>query len=156
MREYFLNQGEIFAHQLPHLVTTILGSCVSICLYDQRLQIGGMNHYMLPMWNGEGLASPKYGNIAFKKTLEQLDKLGSRRADLVAKVFGGGNVIGSAEKAYSYEIGSRNVDFALHVLDSEGIPVVAQKVNPTVGLKVRFDSYNGDVYVRPVTKTVRR
>jgi len=68
---HFLYPAALFASRTPHMVTTILGSCVAICLYDPILKFGGINHYMLPLWNGQGLASPKYGNIAIEKTSGQ-------------------------------------------------------------------------------------
>ncbi len=152
MRTHFLNQGQIFAHRLPHQVTTVLGSCVAVCLWDRKREFGGMNHFMLPMWNGEGLASPKYGNIAIKKLLEKLDHLGGERRDYVAKVFGGNNVIGSDEKPYTYQIGTRNAEYAFQVLDYEGIPVVAKKVMAQHGLKVVMNTATGEVLVRPVRR----
>ena len=73
MLEVFLAQSQIFSDTRPHRLSTVLGSCVAVCLWDQRLKFGGMNHYMLPMWNGAGLASPKYGNIAIPKLIEQMN-----------------------------------------------------------------------------------
>ena len=71
--KHFLYPGAIYISPEPTLITTILGSCVAICLYDPILQIGGMNHYMLPLWNGQGLASPRYGNIAIEKLITNLE-----------------------------------------------------------------------------------
>lgn len=72
-----------------HLVHTLLGSCVSVCLWDQKRACRGMNHYMLPLWNGEGLATPRYGNIAIENLLEKDVSFGLQQKDLVAKVFEG-------------------------------------------------------------------
>lgn len=152
MREAFLNQAQVFAHRLPHRLTTVLGSCVAVCLWDQKLKFGGMNHYLLPMWNGGGLASPKYGNIAIRKLIEQMNALGGNQNNYVAKVFGGGNVLGSDGKLYMYQIGMRNADYAIHRLDFENIQVVAQKLRPNTGLKVIMDTGTGEVLVRPVRR----
>ena len=56
---FFLYPAALFVNKRPHQVTTILGSCVAVCLYDAKLRQGGINHFMLPFWNGQGLASPK-------------------------------------------------------------------------------------------------
>lgn len=90
------------------MVKTILGSCVAICLWDKRLKIGGINHYMLPAWNGNDLASPKYGNIALDKLIERLQAMGSRVEDLQAKIFGGGELLDSG-KGTAIVIGERNI-----------------------------------------------
>ena len=82
--QHFLYPSSFFASKEPYMVKTILGSCVSICLWDKRLKIGGINHYMLPNWTGNDLASPKYGNIALDKLIERLQSMGSRVEDLQA------------------------------------------------------------------------
>src|SRR5574344_1419860 len=91
--QHFLYPSSLFASREPYVVKTILGSCVSICLWDKRLKIGGINHYMLPSWNGNDLASPMYGNIALDKLIDRMMALGSRLDDLQAKVFGGGELL---------------------------------------------------------------
>src|SRR6056297_2647363 len=95
LKTHFLYPSTLFASKTPYLVNTILGSCVAVCMYDPVLKIGGINHYMLPLWNGEGLASPKYGNIAIEKLLEKLKSFGSKKYNIKAKIFGGGEVIES-------------------------------------------------------------
>src|SRR5258708_2971389 len=95
INKHYLLPSPIFSAREPYIVDTILGSCVAVCLYDVKLKFGGMNHYMLPLWNGEGLASPKYGNIANDKLFERMLRLGSSKQNLVAKVFGGSNQIGA-------------------------------------------------------------
>ena len=92
-KTHFLYPGALYAQKGECVVSTILGSCVSVCLWDPLLKIGGINHYMLALWNGEGLPSPKYGNIAITKLIEKMLSLGRRKGDLKAMVFGGGEVL---------------------------------------------------------------
>ena len=87
IEQHYLYPSALFASARPHKVVTVLGSCVSVCLWDPFLRIGGINHYMLPLWNGEGLASPKYGNIAIEKLIERMLYLGSRKSNLQAKIW---------------------------------------------------------------------
>src|SRR5579871_4531669 len=105
---HFLYPSNLFVCTERHLITTILCSCVGICLFDTRLKRGGMNHYILALWNGNGLASPRFGNIANEKLLEEMIRTGSAHHDLVAKVFGGAN-----QTASYNDIGMRNVQVAL-------------------------------------------
>ena len=102
--QYFLYPSSLFVSKEPYVVKTILGSCVAICIWDKRLKIGGMNHYMLPNWNGNDLASPKYGNIAIDKLINKLLLLGSKKEDLIAKIFGGGDML-EGKQTNSYLIG---------------------------------------------------
>ena len=86
----YLPPGLLYAAATPGAVTTVLGSCVAVCLFDHTRRAGGINHFLLPYWNGDGLASPKYANIALPKLLEKMIELGCRRQNLRAKLFGGG------------------------------------------------------------------
>lgn len=144
--EHYLFPGHIFAHSEPHVVTTVLGSCVSVCLWDPVLRMGGINHYMLPLWNGEGLASPKYGTVAIPRLIEIMLEMGSCRSDLVAKVFGGGDILRVTNGIMN--VGQRNVDFALQALADEGIPIVACNVRGSQGRKIIFDTGAGTVLMK--------
>jgi chemotaxis protein CheD len=141
--KHFLYPGALFLSPEPYIITTILGSCVSLCIYDPVLKIGGINHYMLPLWNGQGLASPRYGNIAIKKLIENIESLGSSRSNLKAKVFGGAEIISS--NISQFMIGERNIQIAREMLHEEKIQVVASSLGGKVGRKIIFDSYTGEV-----------
>ena len=72
LSKIFIYPGNLEVSVKPIMFTTILGSCVAVCIWDNKLKFGGMNHFMLPLWNGEGLASPKYGNIAIDKLVKKM------------------------------------------------------------------------------------
>ena len=149
---HFLYPSNLFVCRERHLITTILGSCVGICLFDPRLQQGGMNHYMLALWNGNGLASPRFGNIANEKLVHEVVRAGSTKHDLVAKVFGGAN-----QTSNYNDIGLRNVEVALEFLDAMKIPVAAKNVSGEIGRKIIFDTHTGEVrmkFVQSQTKVI--
>ena len=140
---HYLYPCLIFAHREEHLVSTVLGSCVAVCLRDPRLEVGGINHYMLALWNGEGLPTPKYGNIAIDKLIRAMQDRGCARERLVAKVFGGGNVIGNSQGAVT--VGERNIDIARELLAQADIPIVASDLGGDVGRKIIFNTRTGSV-----------
>jgi len=107
---------------------------------------------MLPLWNGNGLASPKYGNIANEKLLEKLYQLGSKNGGVVAKVFGGGEVIDSSIKQFN--IGERNIVIALEMLERLRIPVLAKSVGGKLGRKIEYNTSTGEVRHRFIERTV--
>lgn len=119
---------------------TILGSCVAVCLWDTKLKFGGINHFMLPLWNGEGLASPKYGNIAIDKLITKMIWAGASIENMEAKVFGGGNVINTTSNLYN--IGERNIEMAFSKLNEYGIRVVGSSTGGKKGRKILMDSSN--------------
>lgn len=149
---HYLMAGSIFVHAEPHRVTTVLGSCVSVCLWDSMRRMGGMNHYMLPFWNGEGLASPKYGNIAIAKLIERMQDLGSERRHLRAKIFGGGIVLNVTNPFMN--IGERNIQLAEDTLKNEGIVIVSADTGGKVGRKLIFDTGTGMVLVKKLTRQI--
>ena len=125
------------------MVKTILGSCVAICLWDPVSKIGGINHYMLPNWNGNDLASPKYGNIAIEKLIERMVQLGSRRDNIQAKIFGGGDLIAVDRSAMM--IGERNIRVARIILEEKKIPIIASSTGGRKGRKILFFTDSGEV-----------
>jgi chemotaxis protein CheD len=147
-KQHFLMAGCIFVPEDAYVVTTVLGSCVSVCLWDSLKKIGGMNHYMLPLWNGEGLASPKYGNIAIPKMVEKMMELGSARKNLRAKIFGGGEAFKAANALL--HIGERNILLARDMLETESIPLICADVGGKNGRKIIFDTCTGDVFVKKI------
>ncbi len=128
----------------PCEITTILGSCVAVCIVDPVRAIGGINHYMLPLWNGSGLESPKYGNVAIDKLISKILVLGCNPRNLVAKVFGGGEVL-SVQSNTQYNIGLRNVEIALEILEEKNIPVVSSSLGGKLGRKIIFRTHTGEV-----------
>lgn len=146
--EHYLYPGQLFASEDEYLVTTVLGSCVSVCLWDCVLKIGGINHYMLPLWNGDGLPSPKYGNIAISKLIEKMIMLGCRRDNLRAKVFGGGAVLQSNSGLMN--VGERNIALAFDMLKAEHIPIISSNVGDVFGRKIIYNTHTGEVLMKKV------
>ena len=147
---HFLYPAALFADKKPFLVHTLLGSCVAVCLWDKVLKIGGINHFMLPLWNGEGLASPRYGNIAIEKLLNEMINLGCRRYNLIAKVFGGGAIIET--KTEFVNIGTRNIKIAINILKEKKIPITAKSVGGELGRKIQFNTQTGEVKMKYIIK----
>ena len=145
--KHYLYPSALFAEKQPFMVDTVLGSCVAVCLFDQKLLIGGINHYMLPFWNGNGLASPKYGNIATEKLVEKMLRNGANLQNLVAKVFGGANQMNT-----SLKIGEQNIEIARQTLSNYGIKIIAENVGGNVGRKLRYNTGTGQVMMKFLTK----
>jgi len=149
--KHFLLPGALKVSRKPMEITTLLGSCVSVCIWDKRLKIGGINHYMMPSWNGDGLASPKFGNIAIDKLIKSLVNLGSNRSDMVAKVFGGAAVLNSSECIFN--IGERNISIQNDLLRSANINIVAKSLGGDRGRKLIFNTETGVVKMKFIKKS---
>ncbi|QXE90867.1 histidine kinase [Geomonas subterranea] len=148
--------GEFYATGEAVAITTLLGSCVSVCLYDLELGVGGMNHFMLPELVQGGSATPcsgacddssgncaRYGACAMRRLLEQLELLGANRRRLAAKIFGAGRVMES-----STDIGGNNAAFAVDYLKKQGIPIIASDLGECCPRKVIFFPKTGRALVK--------
>ena len=144
-KSHYLFPGTIFAHRQPHLVTTVLGSCVAVCIWHPQAQVGGINHYLLPLWNGEGLPTPKYGNIAITRLVEKVRSLAGD-GELIAKVFGGASMWFLSDQALS--VGQLKVELAFDLLAEQKIKIVSQDVWGELGRKIIFDTGTGKVLLR--------
>jgi chemotaxis protein CheD len=148
-KRVYLLPGNLHASDEPSQIATILGSCVSICLWDKRRRAGGMNHFLLPASAEDGPTSSRFADVATLMLLEQLRAVGCQRADLVAKIYGGSAVFRS-ENQYAASLGAKNVAAALHLMQNAGIPVVAQETGGERGRKVIFHTDDGIVWSRRI------
>jgi len=142
----FIHVGEIFVGARPTEISTVLGSCIAVCLYDKVEQIGGMNHYLVPLWNENGLQSPKYGNISIPKLIDNMLNIGCEKYNLEAKIFGGGNVINVSQE--DMMIGRKNILIAKEILREYNIKITAQDVGGTRGRKILMRSDTGKIFLK--------
>jgi chemotaxis protein CheD len=148
LRSVYLHPGQIFVTVEPATVTTILGSCVSVCLWDAALGIGGINHYLLPTGVATGSNGARYGNIAIRLLLEKLTNAGADVGHLKAKVFGGACVLDAMRGKGNAHLGSKNVEVAREYLAEVGIPLITSDVGGDRGRKLIFHPHDGAAFVR--------
>ena len=144
---FYLHPGQIFVSAESSAVTTILGSCVAVCLYDRHLEIGGINHFLLPFDSGEGQALGRFGDRAVGALIEQLLALGSRRERLRAKLFGGACVLDAFRDRQNH-LGSQNVQIAREILATAEIPIVSSDVEGQRGRKLIFHTDDGSAWIK--------
>jgi len=147
---HLLYPANIFVEKSPSLVTTVLGSCVSVCLHDSTLGYGAINHYILPYWNGQDLVTMKYGNMSIIRILEEMIALGSSYENIDAKIYGGAEVL--TGMSVNFHIGSRNCQAAIDILDEFKIPVVVSDIGGNKGRKITFNTLTGNVECEVIRK----
>ncbi len=160
IRRYRNSGGQMVAKLLPgdyyvtredEVLDTVLGSCVSACIRNPRLKIGGMNHFMLPRPSGAGndtwenLAgrATRYGSASMEHLINRILKAGGVRADLEVKIFGGGRVLSTLT-----DVGDHNVRFVREFLKHEGLTVTSEDVGDTCPRHVQYFPMTGRVRVR--------
>lgn len=145
----YVQPGQMVVSAEPRTLSTILGSCVAVCLWDSIAGAGGMNHYLLPTGPRSAAASTRFGDVAVPDLVKSVVDLGGHRSRMEAKVFGGARVLDVGDDGLDH-LGSRNVDLALELLRQEGIVVVGGDVGGRQGRRVLFDTASGQAWVRPL------
>lgn len=140
--------GDLYASRAPAIISTLLGSCVAVCLYDPKERIGGMNHILLP-----GRAdleqfdtSARYGINAMELLINGIMAAGGERSRLVAKVFGGANILPVISEEYA--MGPKNIEFVLDFLRIESIRVISWDLGGFQARKVFFHTDTGTVFLK--------
>jgi chemotaxis protein CheD len=143
--QVYLHGGQLVATATPTAVTTVLGSCVAVCLFDPVSRVGGVNHFLLPH-HVERERSARFGNVAVPELVRAVVRAGASQEALVAKVFGGASVIAGMSRGR--RLGEENAALALHLLEEARIPVLDHDVGGTRGRKLVFVTDEGTAWVR--------
>lgn len=130
-------------------LSTFVGSCVALCLYDPAARIGGMAHIMLPEGNSEGnnTNEAKYANQAFENTLKMMTAKGALQRRMVAKIAGGAKVFSHDGAESMFNIGARNAEAVRRLLEKSEIKLLAEDIGSSTGRWVKLDIGTGRVLV---------
>lgn len=134
-------QGDSKVSNDPNVVfTTVLGSCVAVCLQDAQAKVGGMNHFLLPGGKGQGPKDMRFGVHSMELLINELLKHGATRHSMVAQLYGGASVIKNRSN-----IGEQNVSFATDFLRNESIKCFDKNVGGKLARRVKFHAVTGRV-----------
>ncbi|MEW5722126.1 MAG: chemotaxis protein CheD, partial [Thermodesulfobacteriota bacterium] len=140
---YLLQPGYIFTSSEPSLVTTVVGTCVAVCLYDRRRKMGGMNHFLYPKAGRREKTTPQFGNVAIPALIRMMVSQGCREEDMEAQLFGGG----SGYLNDPHGVGRQNVKMARKILKKRGIPIVSEDVGGTKGRRLIYHTWTNEAIV---------
>jgi chemotaxis protein CheD len=155
-RRVVVEPGELYVTRDAEIVSTVLGSCITVCLFDAELNIAGMNHYILPKRIKGGISaavpdSARFGEDALLMLLEQVEKKGARRTRLTAKVFGGATMIRTECKKNC--VAAENISTARRFLSEKNIRVAFEDVGGPIGRRIYFNTSDGGVLVQRIPKS---
>lgn len=158
-----IGPGEYYATDKKVIISTLLGSCVSACLYDPYNRIIGMNHFMLsgryhrrdvPFYVTD---AGRYGVHSMELLINEMMKLGADRSKLHAKAFGGGSVLMADDSVNCdfFAIGDVNAQFIMEFLQNEKIPLISSDLGGVSGRVIYFDARDFSVHVRKIKRTIK-
>ncbi len=149
-KKYFLMEGQLMITTASLEIVTVLGSCVSVCLWDRKLNIAGMNHYLLPGDEHDDAGNANRGMTSIPLLINSMIRRSCRIENIEAKVFGGSNSL--YVNSTKFEIGKKNIEVSLSVLKNYSIPVVARDTGGICGRKIIYNTRTGKVLVRLLNK----
>ncbi|MDK2743977.1 MAG: chemoreceptor glutamine deamidase CheD [Nitrospira sp. BO4] len=147
--------GEFFVSREPMVVYTVLGSCISACIRDPIVRVGGMNHFMLPepkenahdSW-GE---STRYGSFAMESLINEILKRGGIKSRLEIKLFGAGRIYDG-----HIDVGDKNAKWVIQYLKSEGLTVLKTDLGDVFPRKVYYFTESGRVLLKKIERIKNR
>lgn len=151
MKHVSIHIGELYASRDPVVVETLLGSCVAACLYDPLNRVGGMNHFLLPRKCQDDPALARYGEYAMQMLIDRIVKLGGKKYNLRAKVFGAASVLKMEETPYS--VPRANERFVREFLIAHEIPLLGERLGGAQPIKVRMHTDTGKALARSLPRT---
>jgi chemotaxis protein CheD len=148
LRDYFLSPGFIYLSEEPSLISTVVGSCVAVSLWDCKKECGAMAHFLYPSTDARAQASAKFGNVAIQYLIKLFLVEGSKVKDLRAQIFGGAiSPTGGCER-----IGAENIRVAKRMLAGRRIPVISEDVGGTMGRKIVYNTAKNEAVVYKVNQ----
>ena len=148
LRNVFLQAGEVFMSDEPTAVTTLLGSCISVCMFDPQTKRGAMCHGALPNAPVVLHEDPfRFVDEAVLYLIERYKRMGVPPERLVVKVFGGADVLSRSSDVYA-SIGRQNTMAALETLGWQGLTVSVRETGGDSGRKIVFVTHTGEVFLK--------
>ena len=156
----YLHPGNAIITNTSKVICTVLGSCIAITMYVQRLKIGAIAHCLLPKpGEKENSECPKnsyafrYISCAIQSMMESLRNMGIDNEEIEVKVFGGANVISeNGKNGKLNSIGQQNVSVVNELLAAINLKIKAYDTGGNFGRKIYFFTNSGEVYLTKIKK----
>lgn len=151
----FLKPGEQHFAVTPTIVTTVLGSCISITMHSPEHGKSAICHAVLPyeITSGEPF---RYVDSAIAAMLRMFNRHGIRKTALEVKLFGGADILSHSEKRYrDMTVGKQNILRARQIFEKEQLSLLSYDVGGTRGRKIFFNTQTGVIYLKRLRAVTR-
>ncbi|HDH11215.1 MAG TPA: chemotaxis protein CheD [Nitrospirae bacterium] len=155
---FYLKPGQIYIAEKPTLVSTVLGSCISVTMFNSRFKIGAISHGMLPLCKsmnscaGECHESFKYVDCSIRRMIKMFNTYGIKSGEIEVKLFGGADVLGSGNVGNIMSVGGMNIETALKMIRTKGLNIVISDVGGLCGRKIYFYTHTGEIFLKRLEK----
>jgi chemotaxis protein CheD len=151
----YLKPGEMHIAESPTVVSTVLGSCISVTMFCRALAVGAICHGLLPECKGlkdctracaEGF---KYVNCSLQRMIERFRLLNINLSEIEVKVFGGADVLlEEPNKGTALNVGRQNIESALQGIERAGLSLATYDVGGAFGRKILFYTHTGEIFLK--------
>jgi chemotaxis protein CheD len=148
VEDYMLKPGYIFLPHHPTIISTVLGSSISVCLYDRKTGRGGMNHFLFPRREKSQRPTAMYGNVAVAALVRMMINNGATIKTMEAQIFGGAFL----PRTMSWDIGRTNLETARTILKNKKIKIVSEDTGGELGRKIVFNTASFEIAVLRVER----
>ncbi len=146
----FINSGDVHWADKDTMITTVLGSCVSVCVWHPEKQIGGMCHIKMPgKSNNPTVAKTNYiyAHDAIQYLNNKIKATGLDKNEFIISIYGGSTIIQNTSTLEQIDIGINNSAYAKDMLRRLGYKISHEETGGTKNRKIRFDIKTGKVEV---------
>lgn len=159
-RTYYLKPGEVYLSKEPTLITTVLGSCISVTMHHRPTGLSIMCHAVMPCRaesrkkDAEGRDIFQFVDSSIEWMIAQYDKKGIKPGALEVKMFGGAAMFTDARsRDRNIGVGKKNIETAMEILNKNRLKLTAWNVGGSQGRKVIFSTLTGEVLARFISRT---
>lgn len=159
---YYLKAGELFILEQPAMISTVLGSCIAVTLFNKRLGFAGICHALLPQCKRKNIKKKiedlldnechkcleafKYADCSVFMMAEAFSRFGVTASETEVRLFGGARMMYSPDsRDAKYSVGRQNIDAARMVLDYYHLTLASSDVGGAAGRKITFNTRTGEV-----------
>ncbi len=155
----YLKPGEIFISDKPVVVKTVLGSCISVTMFNSRLRIGAICHGMLPECdemngcNCDGDEGVRYVDCSIRNMLEKLHSFGILNNEIEVKMFGGADMFKTIRgKPNPMNVGEQNIKAAFKIMGDSNLRLAASDIGGPSGRALMFIPNTGEVFLKKLRR----
>ncbi len=151
----YLKPGEMYTAERPTMVSTVLGSCVSVTMFSRHLGVGAICHGFLPKYtntkhcDSHYMEDFKYVDYSIMQMIEGFDKYGIKRSEIKVKLFGGADALFlHGDQPGIFSVGRQNILTAIQVIKNERLNLIISDTGGMRGRKLIFYTHTGEVFLK--------
>lgn len=154
----YLHPGEFYLSERPAVVTTVLGSCISVIMYDAQSRTSAITHSQMPVCTKNNSScimcseAYKFTDCSIKNILKLLESRNIILENITVKLFGGADVLSANSERSTETIGRQNIAVAIDTINKAGLKITANDTGGQQGRKIFLYTESGEIWMTRLRK----